>query len=88
MEAFTPRNVAKFVAKSIVSIKTAQLAEQTITDHTHFEEDDTVVTLASSVVGWYVADKLKPVTDLMIDKAADKIVEVRANRAAKKTPAE
>lgn len=84
MEAFTARNVAKFVIKTAVSMKTAQLTEEAITDHTKFEEDDIIVHIGGGLVGWYVADKLKPITDSVVDKTADKIVALRANRAAKK----
>jgi hypothetical protein len=88
MDAFTPRNAAKFVAKTLVATRAAKLTETAITDYTRFEEDDTVVNITSSLVGWYVADKLKPVTDRVVDKAADKIVAFRENRNAKKTPTE
>lgn len=85
MEAFTARNAVKYVAKTIIASKTAEVAATTIADHTQFEEDDIAVKLSSGLIGWYVADKLKPVSDAVVDKAADKIAELRANRAAKKT---
>lgn len=89
MEAFTPRNVAKYVAKTLIAAKAAQLTEDAITNHTRFDDDDKIVNIGSGLVGWYVSDKLKPYSDKMVDKAADKIVELRANRAAKKdTPSE
>lgn len=83
---FTPRNVAKFVAKAIVAKKTQELAADAIADHSRFEKDDMIVDISSSLVGWYVSDKLQPVTDWTVDKAADFINEKReARRAAKKT---
>lgn len=89
MEAFTPRNVAKYVAKTLIAAKAAQLTEDAITNHTRFDDDDKIVNIGSGLVGWYVSDKLKPYSDKIVDKAADKIVELRANRAAKKdTPSE
>lgn len=84
MDAFTPRNAIKYVVKSAIHIKTARLTERTIVDHTSFEEDDFVVDISSNLVGWYVSDKLKPYTDVVVDKTADKVAEFRANRAAKK----
>lgn len=81
---FTPRNVAKYVAKGIIYGKTAQLTKETIVDHTQFEDDDIIVTISGGLVGWYVSDKLKPVTDKMIDKTADFIVAKREARKAKK----
>jgi hypothetical protein len=71
MDAFTPRNAAKFVVTSIIKVKTAQKTEEIITDYTHFEEDDMVVDIAGGLVGWWLGDKLKPYTDKMVDKTAD-----------------
>lgn len=86
--AFTARNVAKFVLKSIVAGKTAQLTEKAIADYTQFEEDDMIVDIAGGVVGWYVSDKLKPVTDAIVDKTADFIVEKNEARKSRKTTEE
>lgn len=77
--AFTARNVAKFVVKAVVHGKTAQLTEQAIVDRTQFEEDDIVVDIAGNVVGWYVSDRLKPLTDAAVDKTFD-FVAARFNR--------
>lgn len=85
MEAFTPRNVAKFVVTTGIKFYVAGATHNAIIDYTRFEEDDKIVDIASAVIGWGVADKLKPVTDKIVDKTADKVVEVRANRAAKKS---
>jgi hypothetical protein len=81
---FTPRNVAKYVAKSIVYLKVTQITEDAITDYTRFEEDDLVVRIVPKVVAWAVSDKLKPVTDKVVDKTADYIVAKREARASKK----
>lgn len=88
METFTLRNATKFVVKCIVHGKTAQLAEDAIINHTRFEEDDKIVDISSHLVGWYVSDKLKPITDGAVDKAADFIVAKRAARKAKKNNTE
>jgi len=85
---FTPRNVVKFVAKAIVHGKTAQLTEQAITDYTKFEDDDMIVDISGHLVGWYVSDKLKPITDGMVDKAADWYVARKANKIQKNTVTE
>lgn len=71
MDAFTPRNAAKFVVTTIVKMKTAQQTEKLITDYTPLEEDDMVVDIAGGLFGWWVGDKLKPYTDKMVDKTAD-----------------
>jgi hypothetical protein len=81
---FNTRNVVKFVAKSIVYYKTTKLTATTIEEHTQFEKDDMIVGLGSSVVGWFVSDKLSPVTDKIVDKTADFITEKRQARKDKK----
>lgn len=85
MEAFTPRNVTKFVATTSIKFYVASVTHNAIVDYTRFDEDDKVVDIASAVVGWGVADKLKPHTDKMVDKVADKLTERRAKKAAKKS---
>lgn len=83
-DKFTARNVAKFVLKSIVAGKTAKVTENAITDYTSFDEDDMVVDISGMVVGWYVSEKLKPVTDAIVDKTADYFVAKKADKQAKK----
>lgn len=85
---FTPRNVAKYVAKTIVYLKVTQISENAMIDYTRFEKDDLVVKIAPKVVAWYVSDKLKPVTDKMVDKSADFIVAKWNDRSAKKDQTE
>lgn len=84
MPAFTARNVTKFIAKAAVAAKAASLTADAITDNTHYEKDDTVVTIGSHVIGWYISEKLEPVTDRIVDTAADFVSERRAKRQAKK----
>jgi hypothetical protein len=83
-QAFTARNVAKFVVQAVIAQKATDLTEDAIVDHTQFEEDDMIVTIGSRVVGWYVADKLKPYSDKAVDRTADFIVAKREARKAKK----
>lgn len=83
-QAFTARNVSKFIAKSVVASHVAALAENAIIDHTRFEEDDLIVDLGSRVIGWGVASKLSPVTDAIVDKSADFITARREARKTKK----
>jgi hypothetical protein len=85
---FTARNAAKFVVKAVVAAKTKQIAEDTIVEHTQFEDDDTIVEISSSLIGWYVSSKLQPLTDKMVDKTADFVAAKRAERAAKKETSE
>ena len=88
MEAFTARNVTKYVARVIIQTQVANTTATLITDHTQFEEDDLTVRISSAVVGWGVADKLQPVTNKMVDTVADFVADKRANRAAKKNTTE
>jgi hypothetical protein len=82
---FTPRNIVKFVAKSYVHSFTASVVEEQIVERTDHEEDDFIVQTTSHIAGWFVSERLKPVTDRMVDKAADWIV---ARKNAKKTETE
>lgn len=82
--AFTARNVTKFIVKAIVAGKTAQITENALTDYTSLEEDSMAVDIAGGVVGWYVSDKLKPVTDAMVDKTFDFVATKKENRKTKK----
>lgn len=82
---FTGRNVAKFIVKSIVATKTADLAADALAENTSFEEDDLVVEIGSQCFGWYISSKLQPVTDKIVDKTADFVVAKREARKAKKT---
>lgn len=82
--AFTARNVTKWIAKSLVAAKTADLTADAIADHTQFNEDDLVVDLGSKVIGWYVSEKVEPVTDGIVDRTADFVTGLRTKRQAKK----
>jgi len=84
MEDFTLRNVTKYAVKAAVHGYVASVAADAITDYTRFEEDDAVVRISSNVIGWGVSDKLKPVTNKIVDKTADFIVAKREARKSKK----
>lgn len=84
MEAFTARNIAKYLVCAAIHRQVASATETAITNHTRFEEDDTIVELTSHVVGWGVSVKLKPWSDRIVDRTADFINEKRAAQAAKK----
>jgi hypothetical protein len=81
---FTPRNVAKFVVKAVVAQKTAQFTKAAIADYTSMNTDTTTVGVSCQVVGWYVSDKLKPITDAAVDKTADFLVAKNNDRKAAK----
>lgn len=81
---FTPRNVAKMVVKTAVQLKTAAVTQRAIADHSSLESTDIPVRITGALVGWYVSEKVKPYTDLAVDKTADFVVEKRENRRIKK----
>jgi len=82
--AFTARNVAKWVVKSVIAAKVTELAADAAVDYTRYEKDDLIVRLGAGAIGWGVSAKLAPITDAMVDKTADFITEQRTKRAAKK----
>lgn len=84
LPAFTPRNVSKFIAKAVVAAKAASLTADAIDNYTEYDKDATIVDVGSQVVGWYVSEKLEPVTDRIVDTTADFVSERRAKRQAKK----
>jgi len=81
---FTARNVAKWVLKSVVAIKTTELVANTAADHTSFDKDDLVVKIGAGIVGWGVSARLQPYTDALVDKTADFAVTQWSNRNSKK----
>jgi len=83
--AFTLRNVTKFTVRNIIFLETAELTSDAVTDYTSFDEDDLVVRIGSKIVGWYVAEKVRPVTDKMVDVTFDFVAAKRDARAAKKS---
>lgn len=79
------RNVAKWLAVSIIDLATTQAVANTVADRsTRFEKDDLIVKLGAGAVGMVVSAKLKPVTDKMVDKAADFASEQWTKRRPKK----
>lgn len=81
---FTPRNVAKWLATSVIAHKTAKASSRIITDNTRFEEDDKIVEYPSHMIGWYVSSKLRPLSDKAVDATADWIAARREAKSDKK----
>lgn len=82
---FTPRGAAKLVLSTLVANQVSDVTKHTISDYTRFDDDTKVTSITGMLVGWYVSDKLKPITDKLVDKTADYIVTKREARKAKKT---
>lgn len=83
-EDFTPRNVAKFVVSSAITLKSTELAKNALTDYTSLAEDSKTVNIGSKVIGGFIGSKLKPYSDKAVDKTADFVVTKREARKAKK----
>lgn len=85
---FTARNAAKYAVKATVHLNTSQLTKSLITDYTSFDDTDNSVKIAAYLVGWYVSDVVKPVTDVAVDKTFDFVAAKREARKAKKNTEE
>lgn len=81
---FTARNISKFVVTTAIAYKATDVAEDAITENTRFNDDDIVVIIGSKLIGWGIADTVKPYTDKMVDRTADFIAAKREARQAKK----
>ena len=82
------RTVAKWLLKSFIAAKTAQLTAETIDNYTRFDEDSIAVKLGSGAIGMVVSKKLEPASDKIVDESANFIVrkrnEFRSKKNAKK----
>jgi hypothetical protein len=81
---FTARNIAKWVARSVVAIKTAEIVTNTTTNNTNFEKDAMIVKIGAGLVGWGVSNALGGLTDVAVDKSADFLTEKWNSRQAAK----
>lgn len=81
----TVRTVVKHVATSAVGMVANTLTVKAVDNYTGFEKDAFVVKLGAGVVGFIVASKVQPYTDMAVDKTADFIVEKREACKAKNT---
>jgi hypothetical protein len=84
MDNLTPRSVAKYVVEGYVAHRVGKTASNMISDYTRFDSDDFVVEMGSDVFGMIVANRVKPLTDRVVDKTADFIVAKREARRSKK----
>lgn len=82
---FTPRNVAKFAAKSTVATIVAKAVKDVIIAKYPQAETLNAAGLAGTVTGWYVSEKLEPYTDDLVDYVADEYVEFVNKRKQNKT---
>jgi len=71
--------IAKTAAQLTVSYVATKLIASAISTVTNADEDSFTTILAAGVGGSYVAYKLSPQTDALIEAAADKLYEYRQN---------
>jgi hypothetical protein len=80
---FTPREIAKYGINALIYSKASDVASDVMVDYTSLEEDSKTVRISSSLIGMYIAAKLDPVTDKIVDKTADFIVAANNKRKDK-----
>lgn len=80
----TKMDVAKEAASLTASIVCAMGFATVISRTTSMDEDDIPVRVASSLGGWYVANRYRENTDLMVEQAAAKLSNMRESFRTKK----
>lgn len=70
MFPMTKLEIAKYAAQMAVSLKTAQICQQQIAQHTELNPDGIPVKVGCMMTGQYVASKAKPYTDVAVERAA------------------
>lgn len=81
---FLPANkteIAQNAARLLVSAGAAGAATSVVDNYTEIDTDDNkIVDIATGAFGYYVGLKLKPVTDAVVEKAADKLSRIKFRR--------
>ena len=77
--AFTKRNVAKYVANSLVSFAVGATVTRVLKNNIPATETANIAVIVGGVSGWYVSQKLQPYTD----KAADDVIDYLENAKRK-----
>lgn len=81
---FAPRAIAKTAVNILITAKVSDVASDVMVDYTALEEDSKTVQISSGLIGLYIASKLDPITDKIVDKTADFIVAANNKRKDKK----
>lgn len=69
MFPMTKLEIAKYAATLIVSLKTAQVCQDQVAQHTELNPDGIPVRVGCMVTGQLVAMKAKPYTDVAVERA-------------------
>lgn len=81
---FAPRAIAKTAVNILITAKVSDVASDVMVDYTALEEDSKTVQISSGLIGLYIASKLDPITDKIVDKTADLIIAANNKRKDKK----
>lgn len=73
----TKMDVAKEAANLVVGVAFGNVISSAISRTTSYDEDDTTVRVASALGGWYLANRYRENTDLMVEEAAAKLSNMR-----------
>lgn len=79
-----PRDLVKMIADVAVGYEVQHVTANAIADNTSLEEDSRTVQIATGVLGMYVATKLSPITDKIVDTTFDFVIAQRNRRREKK----
>ena len=75
MFPMTKLDIAKYVVSMAVALKTTQVCEQQVAQHTQINTDGIPAKIGCTVVGQYTAYKTKPYTDVAVERAANWLSE-------------
>jgi hypothetical protein len=76
----TKKFVAKTVLRQSVAISTAKATEAALSEYTDIDTDTTTAQIGTMAFGQYVAYKLSPVTNAIVDKTASRIEAFKARK--------
>lgn len=68
------RVIAKWTAETIVAANVTAATQHALTEYTEIDTDSKPVEVGTGLFGWYVSQKLSPVTDAIVDRTADRVV--------------
>lgn len=75
-----PRDLAKAAINIAIGYKVQDTAARAIVDNTSLEEDSKSVRFGTTLLGVYVATKLDPITEKVVDTTFDFVIAQRNKR--------
>lgn len=75
MLPMTKLDIAKYVVSLAVALKTTEICETQVAQHTQLDPDGIPVKIGCTVAGQMVAYKTKPYTDVMVERTANWLSE-------------